>query len=115
MLEHWDGGRWSVVAGPKPPGRYDALSSVHSASSGDVWAVGSASNGDPIRQTALIEHWDGSTWQVTACTETVCTSGSDLLGVRGTAQDDAWAVGYDAYGRDQRIILHWDGTAWKES
>ena len=36
----------------------------------------------------------------------------DLLGVAATSAGSAWAVGY--VGNSATLILHWNGTAWKQ-
>jgi hypothetical protein len=91
------------------------LSGVAASSAHDAWAVGSTTaDRDPRDGTALIEHWDGSTW--TQLPRPVGT-GSDLLGVTARSASDAWAVGSVTTGNfvTKTLILHWDGHAWKRT
>ncbi|HET7517959.1 MAG TPA: hypothetical protein VFN05_09735 [Actinomycetes bacterium] len=41
LAEHWNGGAWSVVASPNVGANDNLLNGV-SATTGDVWAVGSS-------------------------------------------------------------------------
>ncbi len=66
LVEHWDGHQWRVVSSPNP-GHTNMLRSVAVVSAHDIWAVGfSRASTDPnsILTPALIERWDGTSWQV---------------------------------------------------
>jgi cysteine-rich repeat protein len=52
---------------------------------------------------------DGTTDEGSWCTISPVPTTVDLFGVRGSAADDAWAVG------DAGTILHWNGTAWSST
>jgi hypothetical protein len=98
LIEHWDGVKWSVVAGP--PGATGTLNAVTAISAHDVWAVG---------LNNLIEHFNGSSWSVVPGPSTF--GQANLYGVSGTSSNDVWAVG--SIGRHPNAeVLHWDGTAW---
>jgi hypothetical protein len=65
----------------------------------------------------LIEHWDGSRWNLIA--SPAVPAGDFLLGVSVTAADDAWAVGESAryYLAGEAayafaVAEHWDGHRW---
>jgi hypothetical protein len=93
---------------PSPGVRDGELSAVAADTPSDAWAVGDQA------LEGLIEHWDGSRWQVV--TSPHLPSGSALVGVSVTAADDAWAVGfwegkYPAF-RGFAIAEHWDGLGW---
>jgi hypothetical protein len=126
FMEHWAGTRWRRV--PVRGGRY--LRAVAAIAAGDAWAVGDT------RRSALIEHWDGQAWRPLPLSRSASTSGKRmgagasriLVAVSASAADDVWAVGYDqrhvtnaqlATGKyihpfDLGVVLHWDGTAWKQ-
>src|SRR5207249_3117919 len=56
---HWDGTAWRLVYSPNSRlGKWNRLTGVAAVSANDVWAVGSATNGDH-RFSTLALHWDG--------------------------------------------------------
>jgi len=82
----------------------------------DVWSVGYAtvpSLDIPANYTeALIQHWDGTRWNVVSGPSVGGASGSALYGVTAVSANDVWAVG--AAG-GQNLIEHWNGTEWSVS
>src|SRR5690242_3634233 len=58
-------GKWSVVPSPNPngPGNLNAVAAV---SAHDIWAVGGFNNQATGAQQTLIEHWNGTIWQIVA-------------------------------------------------
>src|SRR5438309_2124418 len=62
LVEHWDGGAWSVIPSPNVGTVGSQLNGVAATSSNDAWAVGQYSNGTVAR--TLAEHWDGGAWSV---------------------------------------------------
>jgi hypothetical protein len=100
LAEHWYGGRWHLVnAAPVGTG-VNQFRSVYGAASNDVWAVGTTTN------DGFVQHWDGSTWQLTQ------TLDSAVWGVSGSATDDVWAVGI--VSGPAPYAEHWDGTTWTQ-
>jgi hypothetical protein len=112
LIEAWDGSRWNVVDNPQPGSERDMLFGVSALSPSNVWAVGDQEGPDGKFET-LVEHWDGSAWQVSA-TPNPATVGNHLYGVDAIAPDDVWAVGQQLGqgGPDQALIEHWDGSSW---
>ncbi len=119
LVEHWDGTSWTVVPSPSPYGRsYDSqLFSVAAVSASDIWAVGvhaipPEADGAP---RTLIEHWNGTTWQIVGSPNPTHWTG--LSGVAATSSSNAWAVGYDLtpglHPHEYELIEHWDGTNWQ--
>jgi hypothetical protein len=53
-VKHWDGTRWTKVAGAVPNA---LLTGIAGSGPADVWSVG---------RNSVIEHWNGSTWTVVA-------------------------------------------------
>lgn len=100
---------WRIVSAPSPPGAN--LYGAASASSSDIWAVGTGYSGP--HQT-LAEHWDGTSWSEIP---SVSPGASDnqLFAVAAQASDDVWAVGFN-YSENpalyHTLIEHWDGTQW---
>jgi hypothetical protein len=106
LIEHWDGGRWSLVRAPNVGSGFGILNGVVALALDDVWAVGS--HGD----STLIEHWNGRTWTVVPSPDGTRAE-SELYAVSASAPDDVWAVGdsYDNQGSDT-LVEHWDGIEW---
>ena len=68
LIIHWNGSSWSQKAAHVSGAGYAALNGVSAHSSTDAWAVGvSCSSGCGTASEVdnpLIEHWNGSNWQV---------------------------------------------------
>lgn len=115
---HWNGTQWSVVPSATPTNSVEnMLTSVVAIAANDVWAVGhystSASGAQP-----LIEHWNGSAWQIVSSPPVPGTGHGFLTAlarVPGTQQ--LWALGYTAAASSSEplhaLIERWDGTAWQ--
>jgi hypothetical protein len=106
------GTSWTLVPSPNPSPTANGLASVVAISANDVWAVGDMTISTGASNT-LIEHWNGSTWNVVA-SPNPSASHNDLTGVAAVNTDDVWAVGrFNASGEIPRtLIQHWDGGLW---
>lgn len=104
LIEHWNGSVWQVVASPNPQNG-GILNSVAAISASDLWAVGEAgypsgggavdgntATNNPTIPT-LIEHWNGTNWQIVSSPNpgTYNNSLSAVAHVPGSGQ--LWAVG----------------------
>ena len=97
-------GSWSIVKSPSV-GSTSTFNAVAVVSAKDVWAVGNSTD-----YNALIEHWNGTSWQVVASN---AKKGTVLRGITVISANDIWAVG-DGPGNYNGIgtALHWNGTQW---
>jgi hypothetical protein len=90
------------------------LNDIAALSANNVWVVGHAGNG--TIGDALIEHWDGSAWNVVPAPNP--GAGRILEGVSALAANDIWAVGHIGYGFPtisvRTLTMHWDGATWTE-
>lgn len=92
LIEHWNGGSWSVAASPTP-GADPGLTGVAARGPSDVYAVGSnlpSINGGVVQ--GMILRWNGSAWSVD--TDPTAGTFSPLSGAAtlpGAANE--WAVG----------------------
>jgi len=111
---------WSIAPSPNVGAAMEAneLHAISVLADDDAWAVGyhyafSPGEGGGGPNLPLIEHWDGTAWNVVAAPD--IPTGT-LAGVVAVATDDAWAVGSKsaAGGADVPLILHWDGSMWRE-
>ncbi len=88
------------------------LAAVAALSFEDAWTVGWSGT------TALAEHWDGSSWQLSPVAGAGRYQGSRLLAVAASPVRGAWAVGaYQAGragpgGQSRGLIGRWNGTGW---
>jgi hypothetical protein len=114
LIEHYDGGGWSVVASPfAAQSLYNGLYGVTAVSPNDVWAVGYQNeNSQGQNGAGLIEHWDGTSWSLVD--SPIAGSATSLTGIAATGSQDVWAVGYITTANIQWIPVteHWDGSAW---
>ncbi|MHB8599988.1 MAG: beta propeller repeat protein [Ktedonobacteraceae bacterium] len=94
-------GGWSIVPSPNPTDYRNELNAVAAVSATDVWAVGWDSLGG-----TLIEHWNGTDWQVGASPEV----DGVFFGIAALSASNVWAVGDSSTGP---LIEHWDGTVWQ--
>jgi hypothetical protein len=110
LIERWDGAFWAIVPSPNVPGSdVNELVAVDALSSTDAWAVGTAY--PDAYDTPLVEHWDGSTWDVV---ELPVGYETDLEDVHALSADDVWVVGHWIGDDDFEFpfTAHWDGAAW---
>lgn len=114
LVEHWDGTRWSIMTTPNLWPNGIGLSSIAAIAANDVWIVGDYIDSNFDFQT-LAEHWDGTSWTVTATANPNAGGKEHLLyDVSAMSSNDVWVVGdYDA-GQSgvQTLVEHWDGTTW---
>ncbi|MDQ2807999.1 MAG: S-layer homology domain-containing protein [Chloroflexota bacterium] len=130
LIEHWNGISWAVVPSPSPGSAFSDLAAVAVVSATDVWAVGALSQPVAAERTfraqrthaaygkqapntsepALIEHWDGTIWQVVPGPDS-SSEANWLTGITALASNNVWAVGVRDY-RAGAITWHWNGTTW---
>lgn len=118
QLLHYDGSGWAPAqpAGGHPVQSFlwglDALSST------DVWAAGGYIDPNaPMLQTlGYVLRYDGSIWTQQPVPP-VGTFRNRFDAVSALTPNDVWAVGTfgDNYGDFRHLIMHYDGTAWRNS
>jgi hypothetical protein len=90
------------------------LTGVAAASAGNAWAVGYAGTG--VEPRTLMLHWNGRAWTRVTSPEVVDGAAGMISAVTVVSADDAWAVGSTglAPAPQRTLILHWNGTSWRE-
>src|SRR5947209_16401106 len=88
---------WSATINPFPPQSPNTVfRGVAAVSASDVWAVGFTvqppDENAPI--LTLIEHWDGTSWQIIESPSPQPTGGNTLFSVAALNTNDVWAVGF---------------------
>ena len=116
LIEHWNGTSWQVVSSPNVAGSSGSgLVSVVAVSATNVWAAGGYANSRGVGQT-LIEHWNGTSWQVVSSPNVAGSDTNSLYGVAAVSAHDIWAVGFYSptpTGAALTLIEHWNGTSWQ--
>jgi hypothetical protein len=115
LIVHWDGSAWTQVPSPNASGAtQNVLKAVRGSSATNVWAVGYFVNSNNVDQT-LILHWNGTSWkQVPSPDPSGPALDQELTSVASSSAQDAWAVGFYYTGLDKSMILHWNGSSWKQ-
>jgi hypothetical protein len=113
LIEHWNGRTWQVDRSPNPSSTDDKLLAVAALGRRNVWAVGVFQKGT-FPERALIEHWNGKSWQVQPSPNGAPGRASELTGVAAFSPKNVWAVGtyLGRLGNAETLIEHWDGHAW---
>ena len=106
LAEHWNGNRWSVTSSSNAGLSDNNLYGVTTISPGDAWAAG-----DDIDQAGnnrtLIEHWNGSSWNIVASPNPGAQGSNILGGIVAVSAHDVWAVGgFDNGGNTRTLIEH---------
>jgi sugar lactone lactonase YvrE len=107
-----DGADRSIETAATPSGATSkSLSGVSCLSANDCTAVGYYNN--KTNQT-LVEHWDGTSWQVVASPNPAGALESRLEGVSCTSSTNCTAVGYYQPSSTgfSTLVERWNGTAW---
>jgi hypothetical protein len=106
LIKHFDGVSWRTVPSFSGTGQ---LTSVDAVATDDVWAVGHARH---ARNTILVLHWDGVSWQRTATPH--YPDEGYLYNVDVIAPDRVLATGYYYSGECPcyPIRMVWNGTEW---
>lgn len=136
LIEHWDGAAWTIALPLDRDTLFKPLegwlkgaanesamfNSLTVLSANDIWAVGSVElqqvspQLNLVKQVgyALIEHWNGSTWQRLSTPANLYS----LNSISAVSANDIWAVGeQDAAngnaGTPGLLIEHWNGQNWR--
>ncbi len=114
LVEHWNGTQWSIVMSPNVGNFHNELDGVVARSANDVWAVGHYDTNSNASDHALIEHWNGRTWQIEP-TPTFLGTFSDLNSVTAAKSGGpVWAVGSEfVLNRTITLILQYVGGIWR--
>jgi hypothetical protein len=108
LAMHYDGTKWRVVPGTNEQGIARDLLAVVALDDSDTWAVGST---QPVNEAGypLIEHWDGTGWEVVPFP----SIDGGLTDVTAAPDGTLWAVGNtNDYSTSHGFALHYSGGTW---
>lgn len=93
------------------------LLGVTAVSENNVWAVGWAQdpNGPSYAKRSLIQHFNGSTWNIVPSPNPAGDTDSQLHSASGVSANNIWAVGSSHNGTapSRTLIQHWNGSEWR--
>jgi hypothetical protein len=119
IVERWNGTSWSIAPSPQSSDGI-FLSSVACTGTSDCWAVGATTNAAGFAQSALFEHFDGSSWTSSSLSSLSGTGGDFLRQVDCVSSSDCVAVGGSGLqtGFGQGITpaaVGWNGSQWSSA
>lgn len=111
LAEHWDGTRWRAVTIPAGSGGGSVIYAISASGGSDVWAAGAQIQpGTSDTAIPMVEHWNGTTWQLIGGLPNIGNSVSDAIYAASPA--DVWAGGiFPLHG--SAVFLHWNGVSWQ--
>jgi hypothetical protein len=104
LIMRWNGASWSQVSAHAPSSSF--LNGVAGTSATNAWAVGGTGAGKP-----LILRWNGSRWTRIS---PHLPSGTYLSAVAAASAHSVWIVGTRDASNPRTLIMHWNGTTWKQ-
>ncbi len=120
LVEHWDGSRWSVIPSPDGASGNGQFMALKVIATNNIWAVGTFSDASQLSYS-LLEHWNGTAWQVVPIQSTNAFVRGDVVTITGTSSNDLWIAGeidnsrvasQGIVGQPQGFVAHWDGMQW---
>jgi hypothetical protein len=117
LIEHWNGSTWTIVPAPTTPARsIPILIKVSAVTPDNIWAAGFELDTAELQDQPLVEHWDGSQWNIVPL-KALSTGNVILTGISAISANDVWAVGVSisASKPAQAVSAHWDGSSWSTS
>jgi hypothetical protein len=117
LMESWNGTTWTIVSLPMPGGATTSrLGGVACSGASDCTVVGSYGTGVNSPST-LVEHWNGSSWQVVASPSPSGVDRVELTDIKCPSASNCVAVGFTQLqvGLDTTSATfaeRWNGSTW---
>ncbi len=94
LTQHWDGTAWNAIPAQMPArDPYSFFDGATALGSRNVWAVGNSLDSNAVIFSNLVEHWDGTSWQIVP-SPNVNRRDNALFSLSAVSPHDIWAVGY---------------------
>jgi hypothetical protein len=90
---HWDGSTWSLINTPNPGAFGSALEGITALSANDIWAVGQTQSSATGPVKTLTEHFNGTSWTVSASPDPGKAGNDELFAVASPGGHQLDAVG----------------------
>jgi hypothetical protein len=108
---HWNGHTWTQV--PTAHLRFGGVVALTALSPINVWAAGTGpgvpTGGFSAHPTAVIEHWDGTSWSVVPSPNPNPQGNNSASAIVAVGASDIWAFGLQLQGP---FTEHWNGAGW---
>ena len=114
LADVWDGSTWTLWGASLPAGAVGGvLAGVRCPATTSCFAVGTWTNASNV-SSALIEHWDTSSWKVRTIPTPTGATESDLAGIACPLAMQCVAVGQyrDAANNSLTLAETWHGSTW---
>jgi hypothetical protein len=98
LAEHWDGTQWSIVPTSDVAGYNDFFADIKAISPTNIWAVGASQSNNYQSSQTLIEHWNGTKWNIVSSPNP--DAGNNVLSAitRIPGTTSLWVVGNTGRG-----------------
>ncbi|KAB2846770.1 MAG: hypothetical protein F9K45_01170 [Melioribacteraceae bacterium] len=109
---------WTADTLAYPGSSQTLMRSIWGSSTNNIYVCGHNSNNE-----GSLWHYNGNKWRDIKLFDFISRSPYELYSVAGTLSNDVWVVGYRLTGDNpnpppqsfhQSLILHYNGTTWKE-
>jgi hypothetical protein len=104
LIEHWNGTLWTVVPAAEITGYNDSLSDISAISANDIWAVGASQSKTYQSSQTLIEHWNGTKWNIVTSLNPDPANSFLLAITHIPGSTSLWAVGNTGKERSTRTL-----------
>jgi hypothetical protein len=104
LVEHWNGTQWTTVPAAEVAGYNDSLADISALSANDIWAVGTSQSKTYQSSQTLIEHWNGTQWNVVTSPNPDSANNFLLAATRIPGSTSLWVVGNTGKGSSNRAL-----------
>ncbi len=104
LAEHWNGTQWTVVPGADVAGFNDFLTDISAIAANDIWAVGASQSKNYQSSQTLIEHWNGTKWNIVTSPNPDSSNNFLLTISHVPGSTSLWAAGNTGAGSSTRTL-----------
>ena len=118
LIQHFNGSTWNIVQSPNPSNDITKSYCIPFPRNPQMtFGLSGLLTMGAFQARTLIQHWDGTQWSIVP-SPSPDTQLNELRGVAALSANDVWAVGYRGGTQNETpletLILHWDGTRWRQ-
>lgn len=104
LVEHWNGTQWTVVPAAEVAGYNDSLNDISAISANDIWAIGASQSKTYQSSQTLIEHWNGTKWNIVTSPNPDSTNNLLLAITHIPGSTSLWTAGNTGKGNSTRTL-----------